>query len=275
MLPREVLDAACQAIRAADGLIIGAGAGMGVDSGLPDFRGSAGFWKAYPALAAARIEFTRIANPRAFATDPKQAWGFYGHRLNLYRRTQPHPGYAILHEIGESMAHGCLVFTSNVDGHFQRAGFADDRIVECHGSIHHLQCSEPCCDRIRSADALEIVTDDERCLLVGDLPRCPRCRAVMRPNILLFGDGQWLDRRVESQWRSLAPRRRAMARPVVIECGAGTAIPTVRYFCESQDAFLVRINPRESDCGDADGVSLAMGALEGLQALRSHLDETR
>ena len=50
----------------AKSLLIGAGAGMGVDSGLPDFRGSEGFWKAYPPLAKLGIRFEEMANPRWF-----------------------------------------------------------------------------------------------------------------------------------------------------------------------------------------------------------------
>ncbi len=61
---------AAELIESADALIIAAGAGMGVDSGLPDFRGNEGFWKAYPALARARLEFTRIASPSAFERNP-------------------------------------------------------------------------------------------------------------------------------------------------------------------------------------------------------------
>ena len=57
-----------------------AGAGMGVDSGLPDFRGTEDFWKAYPPLAKAGIEFTSAANPSLFESKPNLAWGFYGHR---------------------------------------------------------------------------------------------------------------------------------------------------------------------------------------------------
>ena len=56
-------------IRQADGLLITAGAGIGVDSGLPDFRGPQGFWGAYPALGRARIAFEAIANPAAMARD--------------------------------------------------------------------------------------------------------------------------------------------------------------------------------------------------------------
>lgn len=74
-------------IRNADGLLITAGAGIGIDSGLPDFRGTEGFWSAYPALRAEGLAFTDIANPAAFQRDARLAWGFYGHRLSLYRST--------------------------------------------------------------------------------------------------------------------------------------------------------------------------------------------
>src|SRR3712207_5697228 len=80
---------AAQLLDEADALLVCAGAGMGVDSGLPDFRGTHGFWKAYPALARAGIAFHEIANPASFETDPSLAWGFYGHRLALYRATVP------------------------------------------------------------------------------------------------------------------------------------------------------------------------------------------
>jgi NAD-dependent SIR2 family protein deacetylase len=75
-------------IEQADGLLITAGAGLGVDSGLPDFRGNEGFWRAYPALARARLHFQAIACPGVFRARPWLAWGFYGHRLRLYRQTE-------------------------------------------------------------------------------------------------------------------------------------------------------------------------------------------
>ena len=51
------------------------------------------------------------------------------------------------------MPYGCNVFTSNVDGQFQKAGFDPADIHECHGSIHHLQCLGPCSQAIWGADA--------------------------------------------------------------------------------------------------------------------------
>ena len=152
---------AAEAIAAASALMITAGAGMGVDSGLPDFRGREGFWRAYPPLARLGIRFEEMANPSWFTRDPRLAWGFYGHRLQLYRECKPHEGFEILRRWAAGAAAGASVFTSNVDGQFQRAGFPGERVVECHGSIHFLQCSRPCSEEIWSAEDLVVEIDTE------------------------------------------------------------------------------------------------------------------
>src|SRR5579859_6259687 len=145
------LSQAATALRSADALLITAGAGMGVDSGLPDFRGNEGFWKAYPVVKRLGLSFAEMANPQWFENDPELAWAFYGHRLNLYRNTTPHAGFATLLNWARTKPAGYFVFTSNVDGHFQNAGFSPDVIEECHGSIHHFQCTENCTGSIWDA----------------------------------------------------------------------------------------------------------------------------
>lgn len=69
----EPISRAAALIRSADGLLIAAGAGMGVDSGLADFRGTAGFWRAYPALAKSRMRFEsdRITCRVSRRSDPR------------------------------------------------------------------------------------------------------------------------------------------------------------------------------------------------------------
>lgn len=258
-------------IAGADGLLVTAGAGMGIDSGLPDFRGPQGFWRAYPALGKARIAFERIASPAAFGSDPGLAWGFYGHRLNLYRTTVPHDGFQLLRRIGGRLAEGCFVFTSNVDGQFAKAGFDGERIAECHGSIHHLQCLEGCRGEIWSADDFHPQIDDENCQLLSDFPRCPHCGALARPNILMFGDWGWLEARSEGQYRRLQNWLRKVERLLVIEIGAGTHIPTVRMMSESVGGRLIRINPDEPGLGRTEGVSLPYGGLAALRAIDAGL----
>lgn len=255
----------------ADGLLITAGAGMGVDSGLPDFRGTEGFWRAYPALARAQIRFEEIANPSAFARDPKLAWGFYGHRLALYRGTMPHPGFRLLREFAAPMPNGAFVFTSNVDGQFQKAGWPEQRIVECHGSIHHLQCAHGCTDDTWSAEGFVPVVDEASGSLTNEPPACPRCGGLARPNILMFGDANWLSHRAVRQRRGLEVWLSRVGRGVIIELGAGTAIPTVRMVGEDTGWPIIRINPHEPNLGSDRGVSLARGALDALQQIGAAL----
>ncbi len=251
----------------ADGLLIAAGAGMGVDSGLPDFRGTEGFWPAYPALAAAGIRFEEIASPAMFRHQPRLAWGFYGHRLQLYRGTEPHDGFQILRDWADGKRHGAFVFTSNVDGQFQKAGFANSRIHEAHGSIHHLQCLDACCADIWRADDFDPEVDEQRCALVSAEPRCPHCGSIARPNVLMFGDYDWVATRAETQRMRLDQWSASVRRPVVIEIGAGTLIPTVRHFTESFGARYIRINTREPELRTRPGIGLSGAGLEVLLLL--------
>lgn len=268
---RKAARQAADWLAGSDGLVITAGAGMGIDSGLPDFRGTQGFWRAYPALGRQRLAFEDVANPAAFRADLRLAWGFYGHRLNLYRQIQPHAGFALLLEIAACLPEGASVFTSNVDGQFQKAGFEEKWVAECHGSIHHLQCLEDCRDEIWPASGFDPVVDAEACRLLSDPPRCPRCGAPARPAILMFGDGAWNSRRSDIQRARLDTWLRGVHKPVVIELGAGTAIPTVRWFGETMGCPLIRINPREPELRAVRGVEMAVGALTGLTAIRDEL----
>ncbi len=262
---------AAELISNAGSLVITAGAGMGVDSGLPDFRGNEGFWKAYPALARAKISFTEIACPDTFESNPKLAWGFYGHRLNLYRNALPHMGFRYLRAIAGHLGGGAFIYTSNVDGHFQKSGFPLNDIVECHGSIHHLQCQRACNREIWESAKFMPEVNEEHCLLTSPLPTCRNCGSIARPNILMFGDWQWVSWRTESQMARLHEWLGTVCLPVVIEIGAGTAIPTVREFGARLSAPLIRINPTDARVTQPGDVALQMGALEAITLIAKRL----
>ena len=263
-----------EAILAADALLIGAGAGMGVDSGLPDFRGPEGFWRAYPAFRGRR--FAEISNPVWFQRDPEQAWGFFGHRLNLYRATAPHAGFEILHRWGESRPLGCFVFTSNVDGHFHRAGFSPERILECHGSIHFLQCVDGCTNAIWSAEDTVVLVDEDTIRAQPPLPQCIRCGRLARPNVLMFGDGGWLPNRSDEQQQRYRNWLGQLAgRPLaIIEFGAGSGVPTVRWECEGQAGQLIRVNPRDTEA-PLGSIVLPVGALQAIRAVDRMISRIR
>ncbi|MEA3352646.1 MAG: Sir2 family NAD-dependent protein deacetylase [Campylobacterota bacterium] len=260
-----------QLIKDSDAVLITAGAGMGVDSGLPDFRGNEGFWKAYPPIAKLGLKFHEMANPKWFDDNPTLAWAFYGHRLNLYKDTIPHDGFKMLLNLAKEKNDNYFIFTSNVDGQFQKAGFDENNIYEVHGSIHHLQCSNGCSkDLWINEQYIKIDMDKFEAI---DIPLCPKCGAVARPNILMFGDWGFNSKRANRQeqgymkWR----KQNRLKKIVIIEIGAGTQIPTVRFEGEQivkhYDATLIRINPREFEVDTKRGLSVPLGGLEGIKSI--------
>ena len=261
------INRAAKAIAEADAILIGAGAGMGCDSGLPDFRGPEGFWKAYPPYAKLGLSFHDMANAALFRTAPHTAWGFYGHRLNLYRQTVPHRGFATLLEWAGRRP--TFVYTSNVDGQFQKAGFKD--IVEGHGSIHRLQCTRGC--GIFPADPFEVTVDESTMKATDPLPQC-RCGALARPNIMMFYDGSWDSGVADAQNMVFQGWLEEVGRLVILEFGAGTAIPAVRWRCERVAALtgatLIRVNPREPHMPRGH-IGIPLTAVAAIDALRHRI----
>ncbi|MCF6179109.1 MAG: NAD-dependent deacetylase, partial [Geopsychrobacter sp.] len=143
-------------------------------------------------------------------------------------------------------------------------------LLEVHGSIHHLQCLAPCCHEIWGNELVFEV--DPATMRARRAAACPYCGGVARPNILMFGDCSWLSDRTSAQedrfGRFLARLRGKKL--VVIEMGAGNAVPTIRQMSESlgrqPGIEVIRINPREPQI-ETGHFSFKVGALEGLERL--------
>lgn len=262
---------AAELIHHADAFLITAGAGIGVDSGLPDFRGNAGFWRAYPQLQKDGISFVQAATAQNFKSYPQQAWAFYGHRFNLYQQTQPHAGFDLLRKWTETKSIDSFVFTSNVDGHFQKSGFPSTNIYECHGAIRTLQCADSCCQKLWKFKRVNF--DIEKMFARGQLPQCPYCGGVARPNILMFDDYDWIDRYARFQRNRFDAWLDAIQdnNIVIIEIGAGKAIPTVRNTSERINGNLIRINPVDAS-GYGNTISIKLGALDAIEQIESAIN---
>lgn len=262
----DAIERAAELIADSEAILIGAGAGIGVDSGLPDFRGNEGFWNAYPVFRG--HIFSEMSNPIWFRSDPKLAWGFYGHRLKLYRETMPHAGFDVLLKWTRQKSKGGFVFTSNVDGQFQKAGFTEEAILECHGSILYFQCAQVCCQEIWPAGEFEISIDMETMNATSELPKCKKCEGIARPNILMFGDFDWQPFRSQTQeqhyreWLKTVSTKKLAA----IEFGAGEAVPTVRNECDQIGSRLIRVNPRDTEVPEG-AISIPLGALEAIRRI--------
>ncbi|KAL0477530.1 NAD-dependent protein deacetylase sirtuin [Acrasis kona] len=278
----SVIKRAAETLKRADYVLITAGAGLGVDSGLPDFRGVEGFWRAYPPMKQLNLRFEEMSTPRWFKEDPQLAWGFFGHRQNLYKTKDPHDGYHILKRIVDSKGpDSYFIHTSNVDGHFER----------CHGSIQHLQCTKRC-DGIwgvqdHHEQKFPINVDPVTFRAQGELPKCPTCDALCRPNVLMFSDSYWNTEREEeqeafrSEWLDKVLQQCKQGKKMaIIEIGAGKYVPTIRYLSENMarttKGTLIRINVRESEMDRIESdsnISISLGGLEALTLIEKELFE--
>lgn len=270
-LNRSIKQAADK-IRAADGIVIMTGAGMGVDSGMPDFRGGEGLWTAYPKLShLSHISFVEMCSPSALAQNYELVMGWYGHRLIEFRETTPHSGFRMIHEIADKAPKGGYVYTSNVDGHHQRAGWPISRIVECHGSCHFLQCEKPCSSHVWPADDWQPDVDMEQCLLTSPAPRCPHCGGRARPNVMMFGDPQFRPVRESAQFWPFHDWTLGCTNLVAIEIGAGVSIATVRMMAAEYATSIIRINPNHSEVTRPSDIGIPLSALEGITMLYKEL----
>ena len=159
-------------------VVVLTGAGVSAESGVPTFRGAGGLWKQF------RPE--DLATPEAFARDPRLVWEWYAWRRTLVAECTPNEAHRALAEWA-LRERTVTIVTQNVDGLHTRAardaaGSADPSPalpVEVHGSLLRDRCSacgarsEP-----RSVDAT----------LVATLPRCARCGAILRPDVVWFGE---------------------------------------------------------------------------------------
>ena len=268
---------AADLIAGAECLLITAGAGMSVDSGLPDYRGKEGLWNHYPVYRALSVDYAAMTRPSGFARDPHFAWGFYAHLMNLYRQATPHEGYRALLALARRFGERCFVLTTNVDGFFLKAGFQPNHVRECHGSIHRLQCIHPCQRITWSADGFAPQVDIATMRLQGDLPRCPHCQATARPAVFAFGDTQYVWESTQDQadryqtWKERVEKQRL----VVLECGSGPTVPGLRREGEAlarqHGGHLIRINLRDSAVSHPDDIAIASQASEALTAIEALL----
>ncbi|MGD1524535.1 SIR2 family NAD-dependent protein deacylase [Vibrio owensii] len=215
-----------------DAVLILAGAGFSADSNLPVFRDDGGFWNEYPPLKAIGASFEMVASPMFQDTHEELFAGFYAHRLTMYREIEPHDGYRLLLDKINQAGVDYQVVTTNVDGHFIKAGYEESKVCEMHGSIHYYQCSDKACaikrPLLKAPASLKATTS----LSPSFLPKCESCNEPLRPNIVMFNDWEYKSDRIDEaekgyrRWiNKLMEQDKKL---LILEFGAGQSVASLR-----------------------------------------------
>ncbi|CCH41774.1 NAD-dependent deacetylase [Wickerhamomyces ciferrii] len=124
----------------ANNILAVVGAGLSASSGLSTFRGAGGLWRNFSAID--------LATPDAFHFDPGLVWQFYSARRFNALKAKPNKGHYALAELSNRKGGNFLTLTQNVDGLSTRAGHSSDHLLELHGSLFTLKCTNFFCNYV-------------------------------------------------------------------------------------------------------------------------------
>ena len=163
----ELIERAAAHLRRARHVCVLTGAGISAESGIPTFRDAQeGLWAQYSPLD--------LATPEGFERDPELVWRWYEWRREMIRAARPNPGHIALAQLANRVPRLTLV-TQNVDGLHQRAG--SPHVLEYHGNILRDRCTVE-----------QVVAERSEDSRASALPRCAACGALLRPDVVWFGE---------------------------------------------------------------------------------------
>ena len=209
------------------------GAGISAESGIPTFRDAlTGLWEKF------RPE--ELATPEAFEANPKLVWDWYAWRRGIVANAQPNAGHRALVALEQQCREHEVDFTlvtQNVDGLHRAAGSL--RVVELHGNIRRVKCFD-------RHHPVESWTEG------AEVPTCPRCGSLLRPDVVWFGEG-------------LPPEALASAVAAARTCdvflcvGTSTVVEpaaSLPFIALEAGARVIEVNPQPTPLSDRASVSL-------------------
>jgi NAD-dependent deacetylase len=244
----ETTDRLARRLEQAERLLFITGAGMSADSGLPTYRGIGGLYEGVETAEGMSIE--EALSGTTMRRDPALCWKYIMQIEKACRGAEPNAGHRAIAALQRRFAE-VWVLTQNVDGLHREAGSA--QVIDIHGDVRKLACMA-CTWRRAVTDYAELSCP----------PRCPECDAIVRPEIVLFGEMLPLDK--------LAVLQRELERgfDAVFSIGTSSVFPYIAQpiiEARFRGALTVEINPGDSEVTHVVEEKITHGASETLASL--------
>ncbi|MFW9909658.1 MAG: NAD-dependent deacetylase [Candidatus Thorarchaeota archaeon] len=164
------IDAARNLVKSAKRITALTGAGISVDSGIPDFRSEGGLWERYDPHEYATYE--------SFLLDPSKFWTMGQELAEVILRAEPNAAHLALASLE---ADGKLIgiITQNIDNLHQASG--NKNVIELHGNYLRAFCMSCSQDYVGE--------EIHRRVANGEIPpKCEKCGGVLKSEAILFGE---------------------------------------------------------------------------------------
>ena len=244
----DIVARIAQTLRRARRLLFITGAGISADSGLPTYRGIGGLYN--NRLTAEQVPIETALSGAMLAANPAITWKYLHQIEETCRGARFNDAHAIIAQWQEQFE--VWVLSQNIDGFHRAAGSRN--LIEIHGDIHDLFCTR--C-------AYETSVPDYAGLTLP--PACPRCQALVRPRVVLFGENL--------PPAAVAQLYRELDRgfDLVFSIGTTSVFPYIAgpvMQASQLGVPTVEINPADTTVTDCVDYKLAAGAAVSLRAIR-------
>jgi NAD-dependent deacetylase len=211
---QDLMEKACEIVLQSRRTIALTGAGISVESGIPDFRSAGGLWSRYDPAEYATID--------AFVANPEKVWNMLREMGEVVGNAKPNKAHIGLGRLEKAGYLHCVI-TQNVDNLHQEGGATN--VIEYHGNSSTLSCLR-CRRRYRA--------EDKR----GEhVPRC-ECGRVLKPDVVFFGEGI----PAEAMSRSYQYAATAEALMVIGTSAVVAPVNSLPFIAKERGAKIIEIN---------------------------------
>jgi NAD-dependent deacetylase len=159
-------------IKNGNNIVFFGGAGVSTESNIPDFRSATGLFNK---KLKKNLSAEEIVSHTFFYRNTEDFYKFYKDKL-VYKDAKPNKAHLALAKL-EELRKLKGIITQNIDGLHQMAG--SKKVLELHGSIHRNHCT--LCN--------EFYDLNEFLSLEGTIPKCKKCGALVKPDVVLYEEG--------------------------------------------------------------------------------------
>ena len=233
-------------------VLVCAGSGLSVESGVPTFRGADGMFH--------DPDISRLTHVRTFDTDREEMLRWYQARRDKLDTLKPNPGHLALVELCQTGDY--TIATQNVDHLLEAA--ADEvgyrpAIHHLHGSLLEVRCNQ-------CGNSFEDLTLD-----LGELPTCERCAGPLRPGVVWFGEA------LPHQALQASSKAADRADVCIVVGTSGLVHPaaSLPQIARQNGATVIEINPNPSELSDICQIVIREKSGIALPAIYEEVDQLR
>lgn len=265
------------ALKTADAVVIGAGAGLSTAAG---FTYTGERFEKYFSDFIKKYGFKDMYSGGFYPFEtPEEHWAYWSRYIYCNRYTDVDNGtYKRLFELVKDKDY--FVLTTNVDHQFQKAGFDKKRLFYTQGDYGLFQCSEPCCNEtFDNEESIKQMFERQNNMKIPSelLPKCPHCGKPLTMNLRadnkFVEDEGWLN--ANERYNNFI-RTRGNTNILFLELGVGYNTPVIIKFpfwkmtVENPNAVYACVNKGEAFCPEEIGgqsICMNMDIYEAIQKI--------